>query len=783
MAHLSEPDIARHSLKPVEPQLLRHGLHRLRNDRDLPLIRSVFLFGTFEWGLLMSEPAMSDDFNPYRKWLGIPKNRTPANHYDILGVSLDEEDPEVIRGAAEQRRSYVEQQRGLGHDKAVKKILYQLDEAEMTLLDVKLRRDYDKRLRLFKKRKKRRQVDRVPGRSRVHSRPGKTVGEDSGIARQFAAIVAILCVAFGAMYWWANRTYEPATGVSSPSGNTVADSRNVGNGGNGVPLPKPPDLGGANSAKDPSKPPEPPADIQKGQRGFQPAVVTNPKPEVEIIETKSQDYRKSSTDYARAEGTRFSVGMGNQGGGYGIAAYGWRVKNVGSVEVNATLSGDIKVIDQDSFVGVVVDFLGPNGQWTKRVGINGFPQRLNRSNGVPNWGTRRKPDSILNVESTGDLRVSLEEHAPSDWTGESWVTVLMQNTGLNTGASGTVRLIPNASTGEVTKRNRQQFEQAVDEPPVPVGFVRAFQGHKKQVSSVDFSPDGKLIVSGSKDRTIRLWDVATGQAVWEGTSFSTELLKVTFTPDGQRVLACDRTNLYVFESKTGQVVDELAIGQSDMVDISRDGEFLLKTHKQGDLIVFSLKTKREFLRQKRAWGSAYGVFDPSGEHVIYGEYNLDRRHLSSGRIQNRVAAQRGYFGDLAINPRGNILATGSERLWQNKTTKLGNCLVRLWDLNDGSEIAQFSQHQEWVRAVAFSPDGRGLLSGGGGTPSDWDGYRSGADCTLRFWNVEAQKLVREFNGHKAGIFAVAVSPDGYYAVSGSADKTVRLWRLPVIGKR
>ena len=157
---------------------------------------------------------MSDDFNPYRKWLGIPKNRMPANHYDLLGVSLDEEDPEVIQSAAEQRRSFVEQQRGLGHDKAVKEILYQLDEAEMTLLDFKLRRDYDKRLRLFKKRKKRRQVDGLPGRSRVRSRPGKTVGEDSGYAKEFGIIVAILCVAFGAMYWWANRTYEPATGVA-----------------------------------------------------------------------------------------------------------------------------------------------------------------------------------------------------------------------------------------------------------------------------------------------------------------------------------------------------------------------------------------------------------------------------------------------------------------------------------------------------------------------------------------------------------------------------------------
>ena len=438
---------------------------------------------------------MSDDFNPYRKWLGIPKNRMPANHYDILGVSLNEEDPEVIRTAAEQRRSYVEQQRGLGHDKAVKKILYQLDEAEMTLVDSELRRDYDKRLRLFKKRKKRRQVERVPGRSRVESRPGKTVGEDSGFARQFGAIVAILCVAFGAMYWWANRTYEPATGVSSPSDNTVADSHNVGNGGDGVPLPKPPGLGGDNSAKDLGKPTEPPADIPPDNVVSNRPVVTKPKPEVEIIETKSQDYLKSPTDYARAEGTKFSVGMGNQGGGYGIAAFGWRVKNAGSVEVNATLAGDIKVVDQDSFVGVVVDFRGPKGQWTKRVGINGFPQRLNRTNGVPNWGTRRKPDSILNEESAGDLNVSLEEHAPSDWTGESWVTVLMQNTGLNTGASGTVRFLPRAGSNSAPTEDssRKSVEALATVTRITVQIDESGKGQVLIKSVPDeFVPDTKV---------------------------------------------------------------------------------------------------------------------------------------------------------------------------------------------------------------------------------------------------------------------------------------------------
>lgn len=152
----------------------------------------------------------SDDFDPYRKWLGIPKNRRPPNHYDILGIDLDEDDSDVIRSAAEQRRQFVQKQRGRGRDDSVTGILYQIDEAEITLLNPAQRREYDQKLKLFAKRRKRRQVETAPGRSRIQSRPGKTVGEGSGIVGLFAGIMAVIGVGFGVMYWFANSVNENA---------------------------------------------------------------------------------------------------------------------------------------------------------------------------------------------------------------------------------------------------------------------------------------------------------------------------------------------------------------------------------------------------------------------------------------------------------------------------------------------------------------------------------------------------------------------------------------------
>jgi|GEM_PF-7127700 len=146
--------------------------------------------------------SRDEAFDPYHKWLGIPKDRRPPTHYDLLGIRLDEEDGEVIRAAALQRRTFVESQRGDGRDKAVDALLYQLQEAELTLQDPQLRRDYDQRTKLFVRRNRKRRVDPTAERSRVKSRPGRSVGEGSGIVTTFMGVMLVFAIGFGAVSWF-----------------------------------------------------------------------------------------------------------------------------------------------------------------------------------------------------------------------------------------------------------------------------------------------------------------------------------------------------------------------------------------------------------------------------------------------------------------------------------------------------------------------------------------------------------------------------------------------------
>jgi WD40 repeat protein len=111
---------------------------------------------------------------------------------------------------------------------------------------------------------------------------------------------------------------------------------------------------------------------------------------------------------------------------------------------------------------------------------------------------------------------------------------------------------------------------------------------------------------------------------------------------------------------------------------------------------------------------------------------------------------------VAFTPDGrHLITSGGDR---DKT-------LRLWDLQTGQEVRQFRGHRSGVQGISVSRDGSRLLS-------------AGADGTVRVWDIKSGKELHCFKGHFAQVTSVAFSPDGRRAISGSADGTVRLWGLP-----
>lgn len=162
-----------------------------------------------------------------------------------------------------------------------------------------------------------------------------------------------------------------------------------------------------------------------------------------------------------------------------------------------------------------------------------------------------------------------------------------------------------------------------------------------------------------------------------------------------------------------------------------------------------------------------------------------------------VTGHSGLVWSVAISSDGQTLASASQdktiKLWQLPTGKysapsLGTQnlfyqsplalmvipllvavrttnTVKLWQIDTGKLLRTLSGHTEWVRSVAFSPDGQTVAS------SSWDD-------TIKVWNLGNGELLHTLSGHGDGVYSVTFSPDGRTLASASGDKTVKLWQLP-----
>ena len=300
--------------------------------------------------------------------------------------------------------------------------------------------------------------------------------------------------------------------------------------------------------------------------------------------------------------------------------------------------------------------------------------------------------------------------------------------------------------------------------------LNTFGSQTEFVSSVAFSPDGKLALSGSGGNTLKLWDVATGRELRTFSGHAGSVTSVAFSPDGRLALLGGRV-LELWDVGTGRGLGTFG-GQTEFVEsvaFSPDGKLALSGSQDNRLKLWDVATGRELRTFSGHTGDISSVaFSRDGKLALSASGGLDQTlklwDVATGRELRTFSGHTGAVQSVAFSPDGNLALSACRQpfsLGQEMNNEL-----KLWDVATGRELQTFSGGE---RSVAFSPDGKLALSGS-------------HDHTLKLWDMRTTRGLRTFSGHTESLLGVAFSSDGKLALSGSWDKTLKLWDVATGGE-
>lgn len=298
------------------------------------------------------------------------------------------------------------------------------------------------------------------------------------------------------------------------------------------------------------------------------------------------------------------------------------------------------------------------------------------------------------------------------------------------------------------------------------------------VTALALSPDGKHVVSGSTDGTARVWDVVTGAEVAR-MLHDEPVYAAAFSLDGRLVASgSDDATLRVWDASTGaEVVQFVHGGMVNSVVFSPDGRFVASGSSDNTARVLEVASGREVSRMTHSEYVNAVAFSPDGGFVVSGGADNTARvwDAATGAEVARMlhfvslvpviggggGGREGGEGVsvVAFSPDGRYVVSGGCDQRDNVSQcVLGSAI--LWDALTSREIARVT-HAAQVSSAAFSPDGQYLVSGG-------------RDGSLIVSEAPSGRELARMR-HDEAVNSIAFSPDGGYVISAGDDDTARVW--------
>ena len=296
-------------------------------------------------------------------------------------------------------------------------------------------------------------------------------------------------------------------------------------------------------------------------------------------------------------------------------------------------------------------------------------------------------------------------------------------------------------------------------------------GPMEGVNSIDFSPDGRIIVSGSKDGTVRLWDTTIGKHLKTLREHLWDVKSVCFSPDGKTIASGSAYGtVRLWNATTGKHLKKLRghTASINSVCFSPDGKMIVSGSKDGTVRLWDTTTGKHLKTLSRSGGDVKSVcFSPDGKIIAsvntYGTIEL--LDAATGKHLKKLREDKAEINSIDFSPDGKMIVSGSE-----------DGKVRLWSISDVSAVDYLETYSGYVgdvvNSICFSSDGKMIASG------TKNGIVELLDATTgkRLGQLAGRAKKSDDVGTKGptwGINSINFSPDG--KLIASVDKTLWLW--------